>query len=214
MSSPTGKSDKTVIDGQAVNGPAGTEGSSNRSKMRFRRQVTCADPTSYKARSDSANFFASPRTRSESTASKGGLPNLGNSLDSINSQLNFIKSTLVTLQNEHETVKTEVSQLHTCLRSHGLSLNCQEQHPTVRMSSSSRFSITRFRLGSLFSQVSTEIRQIILVFLAHLFFHTFLPTFFFSSSSQPSASISLPPVSSLLESPSLSPKVEDKPPIL
>ena len=208
ITSPASKSDK-AIDGQIVSGSNETSTTTTtRSKMRFRRQVTCADPTSYKARGDSIDYFpANSKSRSESASSKAMSPQLSNSLDTINSQLSSIKTALALLERDQGTMKTEVAQLHSCLRGQeqrggGVAVSSGHLH-SLQMHPSNSFNITRFRLRSLFTQVPTEIRQVLLVLFAHLFFHTIFSMMYPYSSSTLSTP-SLPSINATSSPPSSS----------
>jgi len=186
---------------------------SSRSKLRFRRQITCPDSS----RSDSIDYYsANSKLRSESTSSsKEAVPptipsHLSHRLDSINSQLTSIKSSLAVLERDQDQLKSEVTQLHSCLRDRAAA-SAHVHHHSIATQASGPFHITRFRMRTFLIQLPTEVRQVLLVLIVHLLFHTiysiFAPDHHYASHSQQSATITAP----LMSTPTSSSSIEQSP---
>lgn len=213
-----------VIDG-AVNGG---ESVAARNRVRYRRQMTCADPTAHKARGEgegaavaaaaAEDHLGGPtlvgqRSLKISVGAKSTSGRQeGENQSSLSSQLSTLKGALCSLEQKYETMRSEVNHhLHSCRCSSSVAgpggdalssgtssttTTTGYHHQNVRMSSSSSgtFGITRLRFQSLLSIVPAEVRQVLLVLIAHLLLLTFYPSIFtasFSSSTSSTSSSSL-----------------------
>lgn len=155
--------------------------SSVRKKFRIRRQITWADPSSGDYDYNENNKCGAQKLERGSSSLQ---TMIHSSLDNIESQLNSIKNTLTTLQREQDSLRNEMNQLNRCVRSQIDTTIIHAQSSSSSSSSLLPFYITRFRLRDATDFLPTEFKQVLLVLIAHIFFHTIHKLIFATNYSQ------------------------------